>query len=119
MCAQPGAGSNPAYLSTINNNLINEIMKLKIKTLVPDSRKPAWLLRLLIDVKAYVPSENIKDEDVSGIFRAIKSYMDDLQYVRRKARYKMSDCVNVEEVRNKMTIYTVFKNTPMVEFTIE
>lgn len=94
-------------------------MKLKIKTLVPYSRRPAWLLRLLIDVKAYVPSENIKDEDVSGIFRAIKSSMDNIPYVKRNARYILSDCVNVEEVGNKMTIYTVFKDTPMVEFTIE
>lgn len=94
-------------------------MELKIKTLVPECKRPNWLLALLMEVTTYFKRTDLKPEDVSSTFTSIRSSMDDIQYVKRNARYRMSDCVNVEEVGNKMTIYTVFKNTPMVEFTIE
>lgn len=94
-------------------------MKVKIKTFVPDSSRPTWLLELLMEVKTYFSETDLKQEDVSSTFLNIRSSMDNIKYVKRNARYKLSECVNVEEIGNKMTIYTVFKNKPMVEFSIE
>lgn len=94
-------------------------MELKIKTFVPDCKRPNWLLALLMEVKTYFSETNLKPEDVSSTFTNIRSSMDNIAYVKRNARYKLSECVNVEEIGNKMTIYTVCGNKPMVEFTIE
>ena len=60
-------------------------MELNIKTFIKDSRRPAWLLRLLSAVKYWCPFTNIKREDASSVISLIESEIRNTTwYVARK-----------------------------------
>lgn len=85
-------------------------MKLKIKTFMTDSRRPDWLLRLLYEVNTYCPE--------SGTISWIVETMHNLTLVRRTKVYPLTECVRWEETENSLTIYTLFKNRPVVKFSL-
>lgn len=94
-------------------------MEFKIKTFVSGKRIPDWLLKLLNEINFYVKKDDINDWEVNGIFNVINNLIDDTVYIKRNSRYKLRDCVNICEEGNKLTIRTIYKDTPMVEFSIE
>ena len=85
-------------------------MALSIKTFIQDSRRPDWLIRLLYEVRSYCPTE--------GAINWIAAAMRDMTLVRRSKVYPLTDCVRVEETEDSLTIYTLFKDRPIVEFRI-
>ncbi len=94
-------------------------MKFKIKTFVSGKRRPDWLLKLLIGINFYVKKDDINDCELNSIFNCINSLIDETVCIKRNSRYKLRDCVNIYEEGNKLTIRTIHKDTPMVEFSIE
>lgn len=94
-------------------------MELNIKTFIKDSRRPAWLLRLLSAVKCWCPFTNIKREDAGSVISLIESEIRNTYVVCRSKRYSLADRVRCEITDNKLTIYTLYKDNPVVEFSIE
>lgn len=92
--------------------------ELKIKTFMIDSRRPSWLLYLLHEVKQWFPFEDINDMSCDQCFSWIERAMDRTLFYKRKARYRLTDCVRKEIKGNKLTLYTLHKDNPMVEFEI-
>lgn len=90
---------------------------LSIKTFMTDSRRPTWLIELLWQVNAYCPKENI--DNPSEVFNWITSTLREVRYVKRNAEYKAIDCVRVEETTNTLTLFTLYKDKPLVEFRID
>lgn len=94
-------------------------MELKIKTFIKDSQRPQWMLRLLLSVTSWCPSSGIKSEEASSLISSIESEIRDTVTVWRSKKYSLADRVRCERIDNKLTIYTLFKDNPMVEFSIE
>ena len=94
-------------------------MELKIKTHISYSKRPAWLLRLLNSVEYWCPKTGIKREDVDSIFNVIESEIRNTPVIRRSKKYHLPECVRCSRVDNKLTIYTLYKDNPVVEFSIE
>jgi hypothetical protein len=86
-------------------------MKLEIEQFMTDSRRPDWLIRLLYEVRTYCPE--------SGAIAWIRSAINDATLVRRSKVYPLTDCVRIEESEDSLTIYTLYKDTPMVQFRIK
>ena len=92
--------------------------ELKIKTFVIDSRRPTWLIQLLMEVNQWFPFEEIKDMSCDECFQWIERAIDETPFIKRNAEYRLTDCVRKEIKGNKLTIYTLYKDNPMVEFEI-
>ncbi len=86
-------------------------MALKIRTFMQDSRRPDWLIRLLYEVRTYCPAD--------GAISWIRAAINDATLVRRSKVYPLADCVRIEESEDSLTIYTLYKDTPMVQFRIK
>lgn len=86
-------------------------MALKIRTFMQDSRRPDWLIRLLYEVRTYCPAD--------GAISWIRAAINDATLVRRSKVYPLADCVRIEESEDSLTIYTLHKDTPMVQFRIK
>lgn len=85
-------------------------MALKIRTFMQDSRRPDWLIRLLYEVRTYCPAD--------GAISWIEAIMRDTTLVRRTKVYPLTECVRWEVTDNSLTIYSLFKDRPIVEFTL-
>lgn len=94
-------------------------MLLKIKTFMPDSKRPAWLTLLLYRVRTGFPLSEIKRDEIGAIFSSIETEMEETLMVRRSRKLPISECVRWEIKDNKLTIYTLYKDNPVVEFSIE
>lgn len=84
-----------------------------------DSERPAWLLRLLLEMRNYFLFSELEHIDVEKTFCLVETAIKETICVRRSKRYSLSECVSWEIKGNRMTIFTLFKNKPVVEFTIE
>lgn len=93
-------------------------MELKIKTFMPDSRRPAWLTLLLYRVRTGFPLSEITRDEIGAIFSSIETEMKETLMVRRSRKLPISECVRWEIEDNKLTIYTLYKDNPVVEFSI-
>lgn len=82
---------------------------------MPDSRRPAWLIRFLYEVKNFC---EVESKTNSEVFSWITTALEDTRFVKRNAEYKASECVRVEETEDRLTIFTLYKDNPMVEFTV-
>lgn len=87
-------------------------MKLQITTFMPDYRRPTWLIWLLYNVNAYV------DTSSCGAISQIRTLLDEKEYVKRNSRYKICDCVEIEEKEDELTLRTVFKHKDIVTFKL-
>lgn len=85
-------------------------MALKIRTFMQDSRRPDWLVRLLYEVRTYCPAD--------GAISWIEATMRDTTLVRRTKVYPLTECVRWEVTDDSLTIYSLFKDRPIVEFTL-
>ena len=85
-------------------------MALKIRTFMQDSRRPDWLIRLLYEVRTYCPAD--------GAISWIRAAINDATLVRRSKVYPLADCVRIEESEDSLTIYSLFKDRPIVELTL-
>ena len=94
-------------------------MELKTKTFMPDSKRPAWLTLLLYRVRTGFPLSEIKRDEIGAIFSSIETEMKETLMVRRSRKIPISECVTWLIEDNKLTIYTLYKNNPMVEFSRE
>lgn len=94
-------------------------MELKIKTFMPSSKRPYWLTLLLYRVRNGFPLSEIKRDEIGAIFRSIETEMQETLMVRRSRKLPISECVRWEIKDNKLTIYTLYKDNPVVEFSIE
>ncbi|MBR5377984.1 MAG: hypothetical protein IK135_02580 [Bacteroidales bacterium] len=92
--------------------------ELKIKTFMIDSRRPTWLIQLLHEVKQWFPFEEVNEMSCDQCFSWIENAMERTTLVKRNSRYRLTDCVRKEIKDNKLTIYTLYKDNPMVEFEI-
>ena len=92
--------------------------ELRIKTFMADSRRPAWLIELLMEVYLWFPFKDITDMSIYESLSWIERAIDRTTYVKRSKRYKLTECVRVETKGNKLTIFTLYQDTPMVEFEI-
>lgn len=94
-------------------------MEVHIKTFIKDSRRPQWLMTLLASVKACCPLTNIKIEDADSVMKMIEREIGITYVLCRLKWYCLLDRVRCERIDNKLTIYTLHKNNPVVEFSIE
>ncbi len=94
-------------------------MELKIKTFMPDSERPAWLILLLYRIRTGFPLSEIRRDEIGAIFSSIETEMKETLMVRRSRKLPISECVRWLIEDNKLTIYTLYKDNPMVEFSIE
>ena len=92
--------------------------ELKIKTFMTDSRRPAWLLSLLFHVNAYFPFNSLNEMPSDNAISWIEDCLDEITYVRRNSREKLVNFIRYEIDGAKLTIFTLYKNNPMVEFEI-
>ena len=92
--------------------------ELKIKTFMIDSKRPDWLLQLLYEVGQWFPFEEVNEMSCDQCFSWIENAMDRTTLVKRNSRYRLTDCVRKEIKDNQLTIYTLYKDNPMVEFEI-
>lgn len=89
-------------------------MKLTIKTFMPDCKRQNWLIWLLMQVNTYVDPNSTMSNPIS----VIRSFLDEMVYVKRNARYPIKECVMIEETENTLLISSC-RNNPIVEFKIE
>lgn len=89
-------------------------MKVEIKTFMPDSKRPNWLIWLLMQVNTYVDPNSTMSNPIS----VIRSFLAEKAYVKRNARYPIEDCVNIEETDNRLLISSC-NWKPIVEFKME
>lgn len=89
-------------------------MKVEIKTFMPDSKRPNWLIWLLMQVNTYVDPNSTMSNPIS----VIRSFLAEKAYVKRNARYPIEDCVMIDETVNSLLISSC-RNKPIVEFKIE
>lgn len=85
-------------------------MEIAIKTFVKDSRRPDWLIRLLYEVRNYCPTV--------GAISWIESAIQNATLVKRSKVYPLADCVRVDSQESTLTIYTLYKDNPIVEFKV-
>lgn len=90
--------------------------KLQIKTFMPDSKRPTWLIMLLSYVKTYFPTETTWNNE--NIRAWLISAFDEVEYVRRNDRTTVSKCMKYTETDDTVTVYTIHKENPVVEFKI-
>jgi hypothetical protein len=92
--------------------------ELKINTFMIDSRRPTWLIQLLHEVMQWFPFEEINDMSCDQCFSWLERAIEETSIIKRNARYSLTDCVRKEIKGNKLTLYTLYKGNPMVEFEI-
>ena len=92
--------------------------QLTIKTFMIDSKRPTWLIELLFYVRSWFPFKEINEMACEDCFSWLERAIDETPYVKRNARYKLSECTRTEINGNKLTIYTLYKDNPMIEFEI-
>lgn len=94
-------------------------MELNVKIFTKSSKRPAWLYRLLSAVNYWCPKTGIKQKDMDSIFNVIETEIKNTPVVRRSKKYLLPECVRYSREDNKLTIYTLYKDNPVVEFSIE
>lgn len=94
------------------------IKELTIKTFMPDSRRPTWLIELIFRVRMYFPFKHADTWELEKALDWIRGQLDETTFRKRTAIYKVSQCTRNEIVGNKLTVYTLYKDNPMVEFEI-
>ena len=56
---------------------------------------------------------------MDSIFNVIETEIRNTPVIRRSKKYHLPECVRYSRVDNKLTIYTLYKDNPVVEFSIE
>jgi len=55
---------------------------------------------------------------MDSIFNVIETEIRNTPVIRRSKKYHLPECVRYSRVDNKLTIYTLYKDNPVVEFSI-
>ena len=72
---------------------------------------PLWLIHLDMEVKAYWCGGSLDE-----FKNYIRACIENTEYVKRSKRYPLKDCVSIEEEEDRFTIYTLYKNRPVVTY---
>lgn len=90
--------------------------KVETKIFVVDSKRPMWLINLLLNVNYWLKDQTFKTNATVKDF--IMTLIEDTKYVRRNDIQPLINFVRIEESDDTISIYTLFKDKKMVEFKI-
>ena len=90
--------------------------KVETKIFVVDSKRPMWLINLLLRVNYWLTNNNLDTKAQAKSF--LMDLIEETQYVRRKDIQSLINFVRIEESDDTISIYTLFKDKIMVEFKI-